>query len=316
MRHEGSGLMRILLTGATGLIGSALVRLWQHEHQLTVLTRSASKARQKLGTGLLAITDLAHVDMNEFDAVVNLAGEPIADKRWSQKQKLKICQSRWQLTEQLVEKIQQATTPPHTLINASAVGFYGRQSNQAIDESCEEYYPEFSHDVCARWEELANLARSARTRVCILRIGIVVAADGGALAKMLPAFRLGLGGRIGDGQQYMSWIHIDDLSAAVDFLLSHATLEGVFNATAPAAVSNDQWTALLAKRLNRPALLPMPSTLIRLLFGEMGDLLLYGQNVYPRRLLDAGFQFRYSQLQAALHSLAIHPLKQTDQPGL
>jgi uncharacterized protein len=262
------------------------------------------------------ITDLAHVDMNVFDAVVNLAGEPIADKRWSRQQKLKICQSRWQLTEQLVEKMRQAANPPHTLINASAVGFYGRQSNQVLDESCAQYYPEFSHDVCAHWEELASGARSAQTRVCILRIGIVVAGDGGALAKMLPAFRLGLGGRIGDGQQYMSWIHIDDLIAAIDFLLSHAALDGVFNATAPAAVSNEQWTTLLAERLNRPALLPMPAMLIRLLFGEMGDLLLYGQNIYPRRLLDAGFQFRYSQLRAALHSLAIHPHKQTDQPGV
>lgn len=308
--------MRILLTGATGLIGSGLVRMWQPQHQLTVLTRSAGKAQEKLGAGVSVVTDITQLNMDEFDAVVNLAGEAIADRRWSKQQKLKICQSRWQLTEQLVAKMRQAATPPHTLINASAVGFYGRQSNQAIDESCAAYYPEFSHDVCARWEELANLARSASTRVCILRIGIVVAANGGALAKMLPAFRLGLGGRIGDGQQYMSWIHIDDLSAAVDFLLRDATLDGVFNATAPAAVTNQQWTTLLAERLNRPALLPMPSALIRLLFGEMGDLLLYGQNVYPRRLLDAGFQFRYSELRAALHSLAIHPLKQTDQQGL
>ena len=230
--------MRILLTGATGLIGSALVRLWQPQHQLTVLTRSASKALQKLGTGVTIVTDLAQLNMNELDVVVNLAGEAIADKRWSAKQKLKICQSRWELTERLVEKIQQATTPPHTLINASAVGFYGRQSNEVIDESCESYYEEFSHDVCARWEDLANGARSAETRVCILRIGIVVAANGGALQKMLPAFRLGLGGRIGDGQQYMSWIHIDDLSAAFDFLLDHPELNGVFNATAPAAVNN------------------------------------------------------------------------------
>jgi len=297
--------MRILLTGATGLIGSALARLWQPEHQLTVLTRSAGKARQILGSGVSVITDLAGADMNKIDVVVNLAGEPIADKRWSPQQKLKICQSRWQLTEQLVQQIQQATNPPHTLISASAVGFYGRQSNEIIDESYQSFYPEFSHDVCARWEELANRALSARTRVCILRIGIVVAPDGGALKKMLPAFRFGLGGRMGDGKQYMSWIHIDDLIAAVDFLLNHAELDGVFNATAPAAVSNEQWTTLLAERLNRPALLPMPAALIRLLFGEMGDLLLYGQNVYPQRLLDAGFEFRYSELRTALHALAV-----------
>jgi uncharacterized protein (TIGR01777 family) len=307
--------MRILLTGATGLIGSALTRLWQPDHQLTALTRSPDKAKQKLGPCMTAATDLAQLNMNQFDVVVNLAGEPIADKRWSKQQKLKICQSRWQLTEQLAEKIQQATTPPHTLINASAIGFYGRQSNKIIDESFQSYHSEFSHDVCARWEELANRTLSARTRVCILRIGIVVAPKGGALQKMLPAFRLGLGGRIGNGEQSMSWIHIDDLTAAFDFLLRHAELTGVFNATAPIAVNNQQWTRLLAERLNRPALLPMPSMLIRLLFGEMGDLLLYGQNVYPRRLLNAGFQFKYSDLGAAFHALPIHPLRLMGRPN-
>jgi len=307
--------MRILLTGATGLIGSSLVRLWQPAHQLTVLTRSTAKALEQLGAGISFVTALGQLNMNEFDAVVNLAGEPIADKRWSAQQKQKICQSRWQLTEQLAEKIQQATTPPHTLINASAIGFYGRQSDSVIDESVQSFNPEFSHEVCARWEELARRAESGRTRVCILRIGIVVAADGGALKKMLPAFRLGLGGRIGSGTQYMSWIHIDDLTAAFDLLLTHAELNGVFNATAPAAVTNQQWTTLLAKRLHRPALLPMPAAMIQLLFGEMGDLLLYGQNVYPRRLLAAGFQFCYPTLQAALNALAIRPFRNVDQRG-
>ncbi len=297
--------MRILLTGATGLIGSALVQRWQPDHQLTALTRSASKVQKKLGPRVTVATDLAHLDINTFDAVINLGGEPIANKRWSEQQKRRICESRWQLTEQLVEKIQRATTPPHTLINASAVGFYGRQSNEVIDESYQSHYPEFSHDVCAHWEELANRALSARTRVCILRIGIVLAPNGGALQKMLPAFRLGLGGRIGDGEQSMSWIHIDDLLAAFDFLLSHAELSGAFNATAPTAVTNTQWTRLLAEKLKRPALLPMPAMLIRLLFGEMGDLLLFGQNVYPRRLLAAGFQFKYGQLQAALQALPL-----------
>lgn len=294
--------MRILLTGATGLIGSALVGLWQQHHQITVLTRSAAKAQQ---SGLKVITSLSQVDFNQIDVVVNLAGEPIANKRWTESQKERICQSRWQLTEQLVGFIQQATTPPHTLINASAVGFYGRQSGESIDESYQSYYPEFSHDICARWENLANRAKSAATRVCIVRIGIVLAPKGGALAKMLPPFKLGLGGRIGDGEQYMSWIHLDDLTAAFDFLLTHPELEGVFNGTSPMAVPNKQWTKLLAERLGRPALLPMPALVVKLLFGEMSDLLLFGQNVYPKRLLDAGFQFKYNQLRAALQALPL-----------
>jgi hypothetical protein len=297
--------MRILLTGATGLIGSALVGLWQQYHQITVLTRFVHKAQQKLDSGVTMVTSLTEVDFNQIDVVVNLAGEPIANKRWTESQKQRICQSRWQLTEQLVGFIQQATTPPHTLINASAVGFYGRQSGESIDESYQSYYPEFSHDICARWENLANRAKSAATRVCIMRIGIVLAPKGGALAKMLPPFKLGLGGRIGNGEQYMSWIHLDDLTAAFDFLLNHPELDGVFNGTSPMAVPNKQWTKLLAERLGRPALLPMPALVVKLLFGEMSDLLLFGQNVYPKRLLDAGFQFKYNQLRAALQALPL-----------
>lgn len=297
--------MRILLTGATGLIGTALVDLWQQYHQITVLTRSVSKAQQKLDSAITMVTSLDQVDFNQIDVVVNLAGEPIAGKRWSESQKKRICQSRWQLTEELVGLIQQATTPPHTLLNASAVGFYGRQSSESIDESYQSYYPEFSHDVCARWENLANRAKSASTRVCIVRIGIVLAPQGGALAKMLPAFKIGLGGRIGNGEQYMSWIHLEDLTAAFDFLLTHAELQGVFNGTSPMAVSNKQWTKLLAERLARPALLPMPAVLVKVLFGEMADLLLFGQNVYPKNLLDAGFLFKYNQLRAALQALPL-----------
>lgn len=297
--------MRILLTGATGLIGTALVDLWQQYHQITVLTRSVSKAQQKLDSAITMVTRLDQVDFNQIDVVVNLAGEPIAGKRWSESQKKRICQSRWQLTEELVGLIQQATTPPHTLLNASAVGFYGRQSSESIDESYQSYYPEFSHDVCARWENLANRAKSASTRVCIVRIGIVLAPQGGALAKMLPAFKLGLGGRIGNGEQYMSWIHLEDLTAAFDFLLTHAELQGVFNGTSPMAVSNKQWTKLLAERLARPALLPMPAVLVKVLFGEMADLLLFGQNVYPKNLLDAGFLFKYNQLRVALQALPL-----------
>lgn len=297
--------MRILLTGATGLIGTALVDLWQQYHQITVLTRSVSKAQQKLDSAITMVTRLDQVDFNQIDVVVNLAGEPIAGKRWSESQKKRICQSRWQLTEELVGLIQQATTPPHTLLNASAVGFYGRQSSESIDESYQSYYPEFSHDVCARWENLANRAKSASTRVCIVRIGIVLAPQGGALAKMLPAFKLGLGGRIGNGEQYMSWIHLEDLTAAFDFLLTHGELQGVFNGTSPMAVSNKQWTKLLADRLARPALLPMPAVLVKVLFGEMADLLLFGQNVYPKNLLDAGFLFKYNQLRAALQALPL-----------
>jgi uncharacterized protein (TIGR01777 family) len=297
--------MRILLTGATGLVGQALVKRWQHEHQLFALSRNITQASKLLGPAVEVVSDLSQLDFNQLDAVVNLAGEPIANKRWSERQKQIICQSRWQLTEQLVQLVQQATTPPHTLLNASAVGFYGRQGPEAIDESYLSYYPEFTHDVCARWENLANRAKSVKTRVCITRIGIVLAEHGGALQKMLPAFKFGLGGTIGNGQQYMSWIHLDDLVASYDFLLQQPELSGVFNATAPMAVTNRQFTRMLAERLHRKAFFPMPALLLKMLLGEMADLLLFGQNVYPQKLLDAGFQFQHSQLRHALQALKL-----------
>lgn len=297
--------MKILITGATGLVGSALVQLWQEKHQLTVLTRNLSKAQKLFGDRVEYSDNLTKIDLNMIDAVVNLAGEPIADGRWTERRKQLICESRWQLTEQLASLILAAKTPPKVLINASAIGFYGRQSDERIDEDFTSFYPEFSHDVCAKWENLANRCRSEHTRVCILRIGIVLAAKGGALAKMLPAFRLGLGGKLASGEQMMSWIHLADLVAAIDFILEKEELSGVFNATAPNAVSNSQWTRLLGEQLGKSTPFTTPTFVLKLLFGEMADLLLFGQNVYPKRLLQAGFQFKFNQLRAAFADLKL-----------
>ena len=295
--------MKILLTGATGLIGRALVAHWQYSHQLVLLSRNPRQAEKKLATVHPCIRTLQEVDFNQLDAVVNLAGEPIAEKRWTEAQKQRICQSRWLLTEQIAEAIQQASRPPAVLISGSAVGFYGRQGPEPVFEQHGSFYPEFSHDVCARWENLANRAASDRTRVCLLRTGLVLSSEGGALAKMLPAFRLGLGGAIGTGQQYMSWVHLDDMVALIDYLLTHSELCGPFNATAPRPVTNQQFSQLLAARLGRKARLPLPAFVVRALFGEMADLLLFGQNVQPQRLLQAGFQFRYTALKDALAAL-------------
>ncbi len=297
--------MKILITGATGLVGSALVHLWQDKHQLTVLTRNLSKAQKQFGDRVEYSDNLTKIDLNMIDAVVNLAGEPIADGRWTERRKQLICESRWQLTEQLASLILAAKTPPKVLINASAIGFYGRQSDERIDEDFTSFYPEFSHDVCAKWENLANRCRSEHTRVCILRIGIVLAAKGGALAKMLPAFRFGVGGKLASGGQMMSWIHLADLVAAIDFILEKEELSGVFNATAPNAVSNSQFTRLLGEQLGKSTPFTTPAFVLRFLFGEMADLLLFGQNVYPKRLLQAGFQFKFNQLRAAFADLKL-----------
>lgn len=294
--------MRILLTGGTGLIGRALIKRWHLQHDVTVLTRDIGKAATLLANVRL-VHSLDEVDFNSIDAVVNLAGEPIAEKRWTTIQKDRICQSRWLLTEDLAGSILQAQTPPHLLINGSAVGFYGRQDHGPLDEHYSGFYPEFSHDVCARWENLANRAKTDKTRVAIVRIGIVLASSGGALAKMLPAFKLGLGGPISHGAQYMSWIHLDDLVALFDHLLHQSDAEGIYHGTAPMAVTNQQFTKLLAERLHRPAWFRVPAFVLKLALGEMSDLLIYGQQVYPQRVLDSGFRYQYPQLRQALDAL-------------
>ncbi|GGW62489.1 TIGR01777 family oxidoreductase [Alishewanella tabrizica] len=292
--------MNILITGGTGLIGSALVRLWQADNKLWVLSRTERKSNHD---NLTYITRLQQVDFNTLDAVVNLAGEPIANKRWSDAQKTAICQSRWQITDDISQLIQQAETPPKVFISGSAIGYYGRQDAQEITEDYQAFFPEFSHDICAKWENLAMQASNPATRVCLLRTGIVLSDEGGALRKMLPPFKLGLGGVIGSGTQYMSWVHLDDMVALIDFTLKHSKLSGPINAVAPKAVTNKVFTQALASRIKRPALLPMPAFMAKLAFGEMSEILLYGQRVVPKKLLDAGFYFRYPQLAQALAAL-------------
>ncbi|MCA1928741.1 TIGR01777 family oxidoreductase [Rheinheimera sp.] len=295
--------MNILITGATGLIGRALVAKWQGQHQLHILSRSAVRARQTLAIDANYQESLEQFDLNQIDAVINLAGEPIADRRWTESQKEKICQSRWQITEALAEKIQQCPTPPKVLLSGSAIGFYGRQGDTVVTEDYKSFYPEFSHDICARWENLAQRAAGEKTRVCLLRTGIVLSNKGGALSKMLPLFKFGLGGPIADGQQFMSWIHIEDMVNLIEFLLLHDDLSGPFNATAPRPVSNKDFSQLLAERFGKKAPFTVPAFILRLAFGEMADLLLFGQNVQPKRLLDSGFQFHYPKLKEALNAL-------------
>lgn len=294
--------MNILITGASGFIGSQLVNLLAGEHQLTILSRHPSTTRQSLGANHQYLTSLNDIDdLNHFDAVVNLAGEPIVAKRWSKRQKQVICTSRWNITARLSQLIKQSTNPPKVMVSGSAIGFYGRQGEHPLDETSQPHI-EFSHEICSTWEQLAQDAASDKTRVCIIRIGIVLG-QGGALAKMLPPFKLGLGGPIGHGRQGMSWIHIDDVIALIDFLLNQENCQGIFNATAPHPVSNGEFAKTLGKVLNRPALLTTPPLALRLAMGEMSELLTEGQFVIPKRALAAGFTFKYSELEAALTSI-------------
>ncbi|TMO54198.1 TIGR01777 family oxidoreductase [Pseudoalteromonas phenolica] len=296
--------MKILITGATGLIGSALCKLLFETHELVVLTRDINKSKNLLPSSVAAIDNLEDINFDDLDAVINLAGEPIADKRWSAQQKQKIFQSRLSITEEIVKKINASDDPPKVFISGSAIGFYGRQpAENVITESYSSTYPEFSHQLCKQWEELALQAQCPDVRVCLLRTGIVLSNQGGALNKMLPPFKLGLGGRMASGKQMMSWIHIDDMVNAILFLLEDQESQGAFNLTAPEPVSNSAFTDILAKTLKRPALFPMPEFVLKLLFGEMSDLLIYGQNVIPEKLEQQGFAFKHRNLNTALNDI-------------
>ncbi|KXU81908.1 TIGR01777 family oxidoreductase [Aeromonas enteropelogenes] len=300
--------MKILITGGTGFIGRRLVAHLKVNHEVVVLSRQGSRAYTLLGHDIKVLDSLDRLDdLNDVDAVINLAGEPIAAGRWSEQRKQLLCDSRWLLTEQLVDLIKLSTTPPKVLINASAIGWYGRQDDASLDEQCQTPHDEFTHQLCQQWETLAQEARSRLTRVCIVRIGLVLGTDGGALPKMLPPYRFGLGGPMGAGNQVMSWIHVQDLVRAILFLLEHGECDGIFNGTAPHPVSNREFSQTLAHTLHRPHLFFVPAALLRLMMGEASDLLLTGQHVLPARLQQAGFHFTYPELPQALTNLLRSP---------
>lgn len=297
--------MHVLITGATGLIGSALVKqLLAFSHQVTALTRSPNIAREVLGDQVQLLDSLKSLtNLNEIDAVVNLAGEPIANRRWSKPQKNRIENSRWSTTETLVELIAKSSSPPSVLISGSAVGYYGKQRDNIVTEADEPSRQDFGHRLCAIWEDIALGAQSLNTRVCLLRTGIVLAPNGGALEKLLLPFKLGIGGPIGNGKHYMPWIHIDDMVAAILFLLDNAQCSGAYNLTAPSPVTNKTFSKALAKTLKRPAILPTPPIMLKILFGEMSEILLQGQNAIPDKLQQNGYKFKYDHIEKALHSL-------------
>jgi len=297
--------MNILVTGGTGFIGKALLPHFNHDH-VTVLSRNPTMAYQRLGHHIKVITSLDELDnLNNFDVVINLAGEPIINKRWSEKQKQIICESRCVITDALVKKIKASDKPPHTFISGSAVGIYGNQNSEPFDESLEVSNNDFAHLVCKKWEDAALAAQSEQTRVCLLRTGIVLAKHGGALAKMLPAYQLGLGGPIGNGKQYFPWIHLQDMVKGILFLIKHPEARGAFNFTAPKPVTNKEFSKTLATTLRRPHILYTPAWLLKLVLGESATLLLDSQRALPAKLQDQGFHFCYPELEHALRETLI-----------
>ncbi len=227
-------------------------------------------------------------------------------KRWSDAQKEAICQSRWKITEQLVSLIHASTEPPAVFISGSAVGYYGDQQSHPFDESLHVHQHNFPHHVCAKWEQIANRARTNTTRVCLLRTGIVLSPEGGALKKMLIPYKLGVGGPIGNGQQYMPWIHLLDMVRGILYLLETEHAHGEFNFCAPHPVPNKEFSQKLAKTLKRPHLFFTPKWALKLAMGESSTLLFDSVRAKPKKLTELGFRFSYSRLDPALKNLLQH----------
>ncbi|MBT2772540.1 TIGR01777 family oxidoreductase [Halomonas sp. ISL-60] len=299
--------MRVLITGGSGFVGQRLCRqLVELGHEVQVVSRSPHQVRDRLPSNC-DIRDSAQAFIESPpDALVNLAGEPIAAKRWSDEQKAKLINSRVAATEQLValcEQLKANGQPlPKVMVSGSAMGYYGDQGKRVVSE---ETMPndEFAHRLCKQWEAAARPIEAMGVRLAIVRIGLVLEAGGGSLEKMLPPFKLGLGGRFGSGEQFMPWIHRDDLVAAILFLIDQEGLSGAFNGSAPHPVTNATFSKTLASHLNRPAIFPVPAFVLKAGFGEMSRLLLTGADMRPARLEEAGFSFQYPTLDKALEAI-------------
>jgi uncharacterized protein (TIGR01777 family) len=281
--------MHYLITGGSGFIGSALCRsLIADGHRVTVLTRDIVRARQRVPDAAFVIDRFDFAQ--EVDAVVNLAGENLASGRWTAARKHEFVASRIGMTKRVLNWIERQDSPPRVLVSGSAVGWYGPSGDEILDEGA-DIGNDFSAHLC-RTEAEADKAEASGVRVCRVRTGIVLGADGGALKKMLLPFRLGVGGPMGSGRQWMSWIAREDIVALIRWLADNDSARGAFNGTAPFPVTNAEFARLLGAPLRRPAFLPAPAFALKLLLGEMADVLLTGQRVVPKRALIRGFKFR------------------------
>ncbi|MEE4295990.1 MAG: TIGR01777 family oxidoreductase [Wenzhouxiangella sp.] len=292
--------MKVLITGGSGFIGQALcASLSADGHTPLVISRSPEAAAKALPSNAVIRTKAEDFLDHKPEAIVNLAGEPIAEGRWTASKKKALLESRLDATGSIVEFCKVADPAPKVLVSASAVGYYGAQGETEVTEETPPN-DEFSHQLCRQWEAAALQAEAQQVRVAIVRIGLVLDAGGGMLAKTTPLFKLGLGGKLGNGEQYMPWIHRNDMVAAIRFLLDNEQLKGPFNASAPNPVTNADFTRALGEALGRPAFLPAPAAALKLAFGEMSRLLLTGAKMKPARLEEAGFQFQFPELDQAL----------------
>jgi len=293
----------VLVTGATGFIGSALVaQLLARGDSVVALSRNATKARRKLGARVQIVESLAQIAPSAvIDAVVNLAGEPLAGGPWNAARKRRFVDSRVQTTAQLIDLFERLASPPAVLVNGSAVGYYGERGDDTLDER-DGPRDEFLSTLCQQWEAEARRAEMLGLRVCLLRTGLVFGAGGGLLAPLLLSSRLGLGAVFADGRQWQPWIHMDDEIGLILHLIDHPTLSGPFNATSPEPVTQRALMDAIAAELRRPRWLRVPASLLKL-SGEMSVLFTVSQRVLPTFALESGYVFRYPTLAAALRQI-------------
>ena len=306
--------MRILLLGCTGFIGKSLIpRLISEGHELCIVSRkNINQLKINSSFEKIAFLKLNLAKENSWndinllnqlkncEGIINLSGEPITEKRWSEEQKLEIENSRVNTTSYLMNSLKKNAINPKVIINASAIGFYGTSLDNIFDETSPSG-EDFLAKLCKKWEEAAS-QKPFFTRLVILRIGIVLGVNGGALGKMLPIFKVGLGGPIGDGNQWMSWIHIDDLCDIIVNGIKDKKYSGVINAVSPKPVKMKEFSSILAKSLQRPNLLPVPAASLKLILGDSAKLLLEGQNIKSIKL-NKFFKFKYPLLEEAIFSL-------------
>ena len=305
--------MKIVIAGSSGLIGSALVRVLRSEgdgqtHQVLRLVRRAAAADDEISWDPSAGRPPDAADLAGVDAAINLAGAGLGDHRWTDDYKRQIVESRISSTALLSKSLAELEPRPRVLLSGSAIGYYGDTGDNTVDESAPAG-TDFLADVAARWEAATAVAANAGIRTVLLRTGIVLSTKGGALGKVLPMFKAGVGGRLGSGKQYLSWIARPDYTSAVRFLLDAEGIDGAdaisgaVNMTAPNPVTNREYTKALADAVHRPALFPAPTPALRIAIGEFARSVVGGQRVVPKRLLDAGFEFAYPEVGPALRAL-------------
>jgi uncharacterized protein len=300
--------VKVAVTGATGTIGREVVRaLRGRGDEVTALSRSRERARSALGD--VDVVEWAEPTaqpapaeaFDGADGVVHLLGERI-DQRWSEDAKRRIRESRELGTRNLVEGMRRAEARPAALVSQSAVGYYGPHGDEEVDESFPPATGDFLAEVVVEWEARAREAEELGVRVVTTRTGVMLSQSGGALAKMLPPFRLGVGGPVAGGRQYMPWVHIDDVVGAMLFCLDEQSVSGPVNVTAPDPATNAELSKTLGRALRRPAFFPVPALAVKLLYGEMAEIVTTGARVVPKRLVEHGYGFKYTELESALRA--------------